>query len=311
MNSLLNYLYAIVPQVCVRMIEKKGIRSPQHYWSLDIAAINQSLTRELMTHIIINQMLKCLERKDWSENTVKIIILAQLYSRCAILLENNPTEDSSFSLYGLLHGILLILSGKVVGASKLPTSVGNELIVMIFTHDDHYKKVNDKLISNLERFVETAKEPTDQTLISFDWIAPTLLILDVYIQPILIDKAKVQEQLSAIERPEVNKSLSSDEVIISSNLAAGIREKYFTNRPLYSPEKEARQKGLNAIREEFVSILPPTMSDEESKNHLKMFNDFTAGTQIYSFPLFLSLYICRSLTSTSEHTLIFSFCLSC
>ena len=72
-DIILRRVYAAVAQSSIRLIERRGLKSTQFHWSVEISAVNQSLTREVMTTTILSQMLKCLERKSWSNNTLNTI----------------------------------------------------------------------------------------------------------------------------------------------------------------------------------------------------------------------------------------------
>ena len=137
MCSLYKHTYTIVPQACLMLIER-GVGTGEVQWSAKAATLNRSFTRELTTVVVLKQMLKCLERPKWSDSTLKIIQLTSLYRRVVTLLEGGLTPQTCLSLYGLLHAILLLLSGKVISPHRSgPRS--NEMMFLVFGRAGRFK----------------------------------------------------------------------------------------------------------------------------------------------------------------------------
>jgi len=220
MSMLYKSVYTIVPQACRDLIEK-GIRPGGVQWRTESALFNQSITREFTTVMVLTQMLKCLERPNWSDGTLKIIILSALYPRAETLLKKKLTPQICSSLYGLLHAILLLLSGKVGSASR-----SNEMMFLIFGREGWGKNFYELLLSALEDTISQVNVSSSNSLPDnscIDWISPALLILDAMAQPVLVEKANVEAAL--VELGKVNKPNKADN-IISPELKESLRKRY-------------------------------------------------------------------------------------
>lgn len=130
-DLLYKYIYSTLPNSCYQLIEK-GIRSGGVQWRSEAAILNQNITREFTTVMVLSQLLSCLERPHWSETTLRIVQMSALFPRTSIVLEKDLTVESCSSLYGLLHSILLFLSGKISTSSK--SAKRNEMIYLVFGH---------------------------------------------------------------------------------------------------------------------------------------------------------------------------------
>ena len=140
MTILLKRIYTAAPQVCLRVIQNKSSTFSQSFWNAEETYSNISVTREFMTVTVLNQMLKCLENSKWSESTLKIVQLTILLQRAKVVLQEDLNKETCFGLYGLLHAILLVLSGKVsIGQqAQRPSAAnhhGNSSTMLIFTRD--------------------------------------------------------------------------------------------------------------------------------------------------------------------------------
>jgi hypothetical protein len=130
-DFLYKFIYATLPDSCYKLIER-GIRSGGVQWRSEAAILNQNITREFTTVMVLSQLLSCLERPHWSDATLRIIQMTSLFPRTSTVLQNDLTVESCSSLYGLLHSILLFLSGKISASSKLVKR--NEMIYLVFGH---------------------------------------------------------------------------------------------------------------------------------------------------------------------------------
>lgn len=135
LEMLYKFVYTSLPKSCYRLVEE-GIRSGGVQWRSEAAILNQNITREFTTVMVLSQLLNCLERPHWSDSTLRIVQLSNLYSRAYTLLEMELTIQSCNYLYGLLHAILLLLSGKITSSSKF--SKRNEMIYLIFGHRGNF-----------------------------------------------------------------------------------------------------------------------------------------------------------------------------
>jgi hypothetical protein len=130
-DLLHKYIYSTLPNSCYKLIER-GIRSGGVQWRSEAAMLNQNITREFTTVMVLSQLLSCLERPHWSDATLRIVQMSALFPRTSAVLKSDLTIESCSSLYGLLHSILLFLSGKISASSKLAKR--NEMIYLVFGH---------------------------------------------------------------------------------------------------------------------------------------------------------------------------------
>ena len=54
----------------------------------------QGVTREVTTVMVLNQMMRCLERQTWSEGLMKVIQLTWLYKHAIMILKEKENPDS-------------------------------------------------------------------------------------------------------------------------------------------------------------------------------------------------------------------------
>ena len=137
MFGLYKHTYTAVPPACLKLIER-GIHMGGVQWRSEAAMLNKSFTREFTTVMVLTQMLKCMERPKWSDGTLKVVLLISLYPRVVTLLEGGLTPQICSSLYGLLHAILLLLSGKVMSPMRSSTK-SNEMIFLVFGMEGRFK----------------------------------------------------------------------------------------------------------------------------------------------------------------------------
>jgi hypothetical protein len=134
-DLLYRYIYSHLPNSCYLLIER-GIRSGGVQWRSEAAILNQNITREFTTVMVLSQLINCLERPHWSDCMLKILQLSALLPLASARLDRDLTIESCSNLYGLLHAILLLLSGKILSSSK--SSKRNEMIFLIFGHRGRY-----------------------------------------------------------------------------------------------------------------------------------------------------------------------------
>jgi len=189
----------------------------------DIRAANSSITRELFTVMLLNQTIKGLDRHTAPDCFVRIIELIWLYNRAVDILEGELTLANCSSLFGLLHGILVLLTSKSISGPTAPrsTSTHNDLIYVIFTMDPRFNKLYGLLVRALESSSNhlIATIPSYQEAIDLrrlEWIAPAILIIDIVIQPFLIDAPILKDAIHEMEH-----FLNRNPHIISSELAVG------------------------------------------------------------------------------------------
>lgn len=215
--GLYKSLYAIVPDVCLRLIER-GIRASMSALPDVVSPVKSAqsktaapiVSREITTVVVLNQMILCLERPNWHDSTLKIIQLASLYERATTLLRGELTVTTSLALYGVLHAILLILSNKVVSPANrppTPANKGRELLFLIFGRLGPFSEMYSLLLSALEQtcssvtqFSVDKSRPCVPNTVCFDWMTPAFLILDTISQPILIDSSMLQSTLKELEK---------------------------------------------------------------------------------------------------------------
>lgn len=201
MFGLYKHTYTAVPQACLKLIER-GIRVGGVQWRSEAAMLNKSFTREFTTVMVLTQMLRCLERPKWSDGTLKVIQLTSLYPRVVTLLEGGLNPQTCSSLYGLLHAILLLLSGKVMSSLRSSTK-SNEMMFLVFGREGRFKIFYDLLISTLGEVANEVKKTPKKELpdnVCMDWISPALLILDAMTQPLLVDKVNIKTALGELEK---------------------------------------------------------------------------------------------------------------
>jgi hypothetical protein len=112
LHLVLKKLYSAIPMTSLRLLELGVVDG-----GADTSTVNQGVTREVTTVMVLNQMMRCLERQGWSEGLMKTIQLTWLYRSAVSILKEDDMIVSKFSrLYGILHAILLLLAGRVASA---------------------------------------------------------------------------------------------------------------------------------------------------------------------------------------------------
>lgn len=112
LHLVLKKLYSAIPMTSLRLLELGVVDE-----GADTSAVNQGVSREVTTVMVLNQMMRCLERQCWSEGLMKTIQLTWLYRSAVSILNEDDKITSKFSrLYGILHAILLLLAGRVASA---------------------------------------------------------------------------------------------------------------------------------------------------------------------------------------------------
>jgi hypothetical protein len=206
----------------------------------DIKTANSAITRELFTVMLLNQTMRCLDRHAAPDSFVRIMELIWLYNRAVEVLEgievgvDDLTVEKCSSLFGLLHGILVLLtsknniSGPTTPRSTSSSSTHNDLMYVIFTMDSRFNKLYGLLVRALESTSNnllTATMPSSSSSSSYqetvdirrlEWIAPAVLIIDIVIQPFLIDAPILKDAIL-----EMDHFLHRNPHIISSELAVG------------------------------------------------------------------------------------------
>jgi hypothetical protein len=133
---------------------------------------------------------------------------------------------------------------------------------LIFTSDSRFVNIHDKLITEVENLASLNDDSQD--LCSYSWITPMLLLFDVFLQPILIDKVNIIRSIEELEKiAKIHQNLESDksndtEQFISADIYTHIREKY-----LNSKNKE--------------NLLPTNVEPEVSSKKRKNSDDLTSS----------------------------------
>ena len=219
---LLSQVYRSAHPACVALIMKgsEGSNFPSSGYSAasDSAALLRSptmippISRELTTLMVLNQLHKCYERAFWTPPTLQVVHLSWLFRNAMNLFtsindkkgEANSSlldADISHALYGLLHAILLLLTGKV--NSKTMRNSAHEVLVYLFSRDVVYKNFPERLISAVHRTFnaingQNFRDPSIFHLIQ--WVTPALLILDVFAQSYLLDKGLIQSVVEELHK---------------------------------------------------------------------------------------------------------------
>jgi hypothetical protein len=202
LQRVLKCIYGDVPSLCVRLIER-GPTTHLELLDTDMKTANTSVSRELFTVMVLNHMLKCLEKNNLPDGLLRIVQLSWLYHRAvATLKEGAQTEETYGTLFGLLHAILVLLTSKINSSNKRAPSTCSEMVYLIFTLDDRYNKLYPMLVDALDQFarsLHSAQGSQTTSASSTGWIAPALLILDIAAQPILVDAEALRSSMSELD----------------------------------------------------------------------------------------------------------------
>jgi hypothetical protein len=234
MEALYRVVYQSVPASCLELISR-GIRAPGVQWRAEAAIANSTISREDTTLMVLSMMRSCMERARWSLSTINVVQLSALYSPALKVLENRLSAQSTLHLYGLLHAILLVLVGP-----------GLEVMYLLCSRNPLHRSLFPLLIEQMEKKIERLHRKRASTeaasaadTSSFDvnnrvssWIAPALLILDHFAQPLLVDNVALLSNLRELER--INSPSSESEglletPIIPSALCSKLRVEFSTD----------------------------------------------------------------------------------
>ena len=163
------------------------------------------------------------------------------------------------------------------------------MIVLIFSRDSRYSVVNETLIDSLEKLIDRGTITLDREKESvLKWVSPALLILDVFIQPLLIDRSgmnKALEELQKLSKIYVDTCGDPQDVLVHEDFCEMIRETILSDIPLTQEEK-AREEGLKALRSEYESVVSScSLSTEDHAESIRKFNDFSSNiSSLYDDP---------------------------
>lgn len=231
----------------------KGVRNTGVHWSSEAAATNQSITRELTTIMILNQLNKCYDVLAWVPSTLQFIHLAWLYREAIeILTVGDISGRRSSALYGLLHAIVLLLTGKVMTNSKNRRVVNNETLIMIFSRDSKFAAMFDLLLVNIDKDLQAVTESTDLT--QLEWITPALLLLEVFSSSYLIDKSDVRSTLVELEKLLKAKKSDHDR-LLSVEAISSLSEEYSVRDVSTVVFDLTRQSDENEA--DFIAVISP------------------------------------------------------
>lgn len=207
-QRILKCIYRDVHPLCLRLIEQ-GPSKLLSLLDLDIKTANAGVTREIFTVLVLNNMVNCMDKNPLPHVLLRIVQLKWLFNRAIDLCgQENLTAAHFSSLYGVLHGILVLLTSKVRTSSSTPhITSGNELLLLIFTVDDRFNKLYSLMIAALEKYA-TELQSAERIAIdnaaasaeSTNWIAPAILILDIVTQPILVDIRSLSSHVSTLDK---------------------------------------------------------------------------------------------------------------
>eukprot|EP01038_Epipyxis_sp_PR26KG_P006704 gene6704-9196_t len=224
----------------------------------DVVLLNQNITREIFTVMVLNQALKCLERSGSGDiGLAKIIVLGSIFEvginimndLQSVLLpfRKNGVETISkcSKLYGILHAILIIFSSMSSANASTrqsrPMAVNFELSYLIFTMDSRYIKLYEKLIESLASF--TSSHDIGDSFVmdessksnEINWVTPALLILDIIAQPVLLDAGLISSTrcFSSFEHVVANflspfQDAFEKDMILTNEVKHKISHKYFS-----------------------------------------------------------------------------------
>lgn len=189
---------------------------------VDVSTVNQGVTREVTTVMVLNQMMRCLERQGWSEGLMKTVQLTWLYRSAINILQGDQSSDKWSKLYGILHAILLLLAGRVASAQHpRNAAAGNEMMLLVFSRDPRFNIMYTLLLNELEQFSSsenTCDAPKNENISDVssssslndqvdkdekkkrpegrdgdgEWVGPALLILDIIAQSLLVDNVALK-----------------------------------------------------------------------------------------------------------------------
>lgn len=187
--ALSTIVYNSVSITCLELIAR-GIKAPGVQWRTETAITNQNLTREDSTVMALTMMSSCLEVTKWPEAVRAAVQVAYILNPILEILKSPLVASAASRLYGLLHAVVLVLAG-----SKF------ELIFLLISRSSGYAMFSELLVSHIEHQLTQLKSspPSDSSELSkFLWVTPALLLLDSFVQPIVLDKVKLASQLREI-----------------------------------------------------------------------------------------------------------------
>lgn len=274
-NKILRLCYNRVSTICLNLIEF-GPSCDFKFLDSETKATNSGVTREVYTVMVLNQMMKCLDRSTFPDSMIRIIGLIWFYFRAIEILNQELTTERSIALYGILHSILVLLTTKTTsGPPSARVANSNELTLLIFTIDSRFNVLYSMLVKEIDK--ETKDIQTyykgNQSLKDFDtnrveWMAPALLILDIVIQPMLFDNQLLRDKLldmemylnehsSIVENDLIINGFGANEKIISDTLIKDINTKILNETIIKSKQKTKFFSELNPDNENIISETKP------------------------------------------------------
>ena len=253
--EVLKQVYRSVHPSCLTLLAQ-GLRSPGVHWSSEVAATNQSFTRELTTVMVLKEMMRCYDRSTTLLSTLQVIHLAWLFRRTLPILRSDQGMSHSYALYGLLHGILLMLTGKV------NLKGGGETLVFVFSRDSRYSVLNELLLASMERILSASPTDITASIIDIEWMTPALLILDVFSQSYLIDRIAMKTTLNELDKVlDTNRHKAYAELFIAPEAIALMRAEL----GLPPPNRVETVVSVGEVSELMSTIAPEAQTHEPSE----------------------------------------------
>ena len=232
--------------------------------------------RDVHTLIILNQVLKCLDKfKESSSNFMFALQLSWLYNRANQLLDaEHPAADHYVRLFGLLHAIVILLVSSAHKTAQVKAAHGHELIYLIFCLDSNYSCLYAKLIRHLAEQQGALFDPArsqDASSDSVSWVYPALLILDYFAQPLLVDQQMLLTSIAdfgTYKKNELNSGEGFDHRRVLSPAVEKIIGEMYSLKKSRSPTAAAAADGSDpdamAMAMEVASKPAPEDQDKEA-----------------------------------------------
>lgn len=237
-HKLAAYLQHIAPGIYFSAISH-GPSMMADLMDLDLYNQNITITKELFTMQLMTQMLKLFEGYSFTEPMVLSIQTIALYKESLRILssnfcvvENTPDSNSDkfdqicCSIGGILHALIILLSSKIINLpnSSHPqrgnnTTTSCELAQYLVRQDIRYNSLHLQLLDLLDRAFSCADSASFEGVSheKISWIAPSILLLDLMHQSLLIDHDALKTSISEMEYRFANGNRSLDYVVSGSN----------------------------------------------------------------------------------------------
>jgi hypothetical protein len=183
-------VYKSMMVACLELVSR-GIKAPGVQWRTEAALMNQSLTREDTTVMVLSIIGGALLITRWPEAVRSAVQLVAVVEPLMDILEKPLTTASASRLYGLLHALVVVFAG-----SKF------EFIFLLMTRSSRYCKCMSLIVGHIERKQACILSKSREGAASADgnkmqcipdnvaslWLTPALLLLDSFVQPIVFDR---------------------------------------------------------------------------------------------------------------------------